>query len=99
MIESIKFFTIEAGGSHRVLDNIANVSLYPTDIFSKYLLGFFNSFLPIAFLATVPAKIITQGFQFNLALIVKAVIINLIFLIISRLIFKWGLSNYSSASS
>jgi len=52
--------------------------------------------LPLAFLATVPAKILVYGFDW--ILVVGSFLVAGIFLWISRRFWLWGISKYTSAS-
>ncbi|MFZ2975662.1 MAG: ABC-2 family transporter protein [Candidatus Moraniibacteriota bacterium] len=97
ILTSIKFWTIESGGFH-VADTVVRVSQYPTDIFSGKIIHFIFSFIfPLAFIATVPAKILAHGFQWQL--VGESFLIAIIFFWLARKVWKLGLSKYSSASS
>ncbi|MFZ2192791.1 MAG: ABC-2 family transporter protein [Candidatus Moraniibacteriota bacterium] len=97
MLTSIKFWTIESGGFH-VADTVVRVSQYPTDIFNGKIMHFIFSFIfPLAFIATVPAKILARGFQWQL--VSESFLVAIIFFWLARKVWKFGLSKYSSASS
>ncbi|KKP80390.1 MAG: hypothetical protein A2271_04915 [Candidatus Moranbacteria bacterium RIFOXYA12_FULL_35_19] len=97
MLSAIKFWTIDSGGFH-VADTIIRAAQYPTDIFSGKMMHFIFSFIfPLAFIATVPAKVLSRGFDGKL--VAESFLVAGIFFLISRKIWKFGLSKYSSASS
>lgn len=97
MLTSIKFWTIESAGI-QVADTVVRVSQYPTDIFSGKIAHFIVSFIfPLAFIATIPAKVLIHGFAWQL--VGESFLVALVFFWISRNIWKFGLSKYSSASS
>jgi len=98
VVKSISFWTIEAGALWRFGQNITEMSKYPTDIFfHKAVRIIFSTIIPIAFIATVPAKILIFGFDFYL--IFFSFILAISFFAISRKFWLFALKNYSSASS
>jgi len=73
-------------------------SQYPVDIFgSKFLRYSLTFILPLGFLGTFQAKILSRGF--NPLLIAGSIAMAFIFFSISRFIWNRGLAKYSSASS
>ena len=98
ILNTIAFWTIESGTSQYLVNSILRAGQYPTDIFKgKVFQLILASVLPIAFVGTVPAKIFFGGF--NLWLVLGSTSIALIFLGLSRLIWRKGLDRYASASS
>jgi ABC-2 type transport system permease protein len=78
-------------------ETMLSIARYPTDIYRGMLQRLFVYAVPLAFLATVPAKQLVRGFDpgmFALGLAWAAV-----FLIGSRLFWVFALKNYTSASS
>ena len=97
MLSSVRFWTIGTS-MFSLADSIMRTAQYPSDIFSGKFSHFIFSFVfPLAFMATVPAKILSSGFQWKLVL--ESFIVAAVFFWISRKIWKIGLSKYSSASS
>ena len=97
MLNCIAFWTIEASMSFFVLESLTRSAQYPTDIFRQvWLRGLFTFAIPLAFLATVPAKVLLFGFGWW---VLGAVILAIIFFLLSHWVWKKGLAKYSSASS
>lgn len=97
-IRSISFWTTESEGLWKILESFTRLSQYPTDIFYHQIAKFiFTAIIPLAFISTVPAKILIHGP--NIKLILASTLIALIFFIASRKFFHFGLKHYSSASS
>jgi ABC-2 type transport system permease protein len=98
ILNVISFWTIESPTTFVVFEVIARASQYPSDIFSGSIAKFvFSTLVPVAMIATVPAKILSRGFQWRLVL--GSFLVTSLFLYISRLAWKKGLGAYSSASS
>lgn len=98
MIKSLGFFFTETNTLWLLVNQTIRVSQYPTDIFfHKTVRIFFSTIVPLAFMATVPAKIFLHGFDFKL--IAFSIVLALIFFIASRKFWKFSLRHYSSASS
>jgi ABC-2 type transport system permease protein len=98
IINSIAFWTIESPTTFAMFEVIGRISQYPADIFSgsgaKLI---FSTLMPVMFISTVPAKILSRGFQGSL--ILESFAITFIFINVSRYVWKKGLGAYSSASS
>lgn len=75
----------------------AQIGRFPTDVFDRVLRRVFTYVLPIAFLATIPAKALlgkaSAGFLWF------AVAWALVFFIAGRMFWKFALRSYTSASS
>lgn len=98
MINSISFWTIEGGSLQMIFENLVRTSQYPTDIFTNKIVKIlFFSLMPLAFLATVPAKILLFGPRLDFLLIGLALSGSLLYL--SSRFFIFGLKKYSSASN
>lgn len=101
---SIKTMAVTCNFWWQKLDNLPNllhsiVSLgkYPTSMFPKKLQAVFHTFLPIAFIAVIPAQAL-QGKTTVFEIVLGAGIV--IFTIIaSRIFWNIAIKNYSSASS
>lgn len=97
-LRSLSFWLTESGNLFYVAESITRMSQYPTDIFmQKFVRIFFSSIIPIAFIATFPAKIFIFGPNWHLLL--SATALAVIFTVSSRLFWKYALNHYSSASS
>ncbi len=74
-----------------------NVARYPIDIYSGIVKRIFFSFLPVAFLASVPVLQLVRGTDFSL--VMASLGWALAALIGTRLLWRRALRSYSSASS
>ena len=78
-------------------DVFAQIGRFPTDVFDAVLRRIFTYVLPVAFLATIPAKALlgkaSSGF------LLFATVWALAFFIVGRLFWRFALRSYTSASS
>ena len=77
--------------------SIYEVSRIPTDITGYVLRPMLTYFLPLAFVATVPAQALTG--QINLGLVIFGMLAAAFWLYVSHLVWQLALKHYSSASS
>lgn len=96
-VTSISFWTIENRGLFRLSDSIIQISQYPSDIYSGIMKTVFSFIIPIAFIATVPAKVLSGWYDWKL--VAESFLLAAIFFWLSRKFFLFGLRHYSSASS
>lgn len=97
-IRSLSFWLVESSNLFYISESITRMSQYPTDIFfQKFLRIFFSTVIPIAFIATVPAKVFIFGPDWRLLL--GATFLAILFFGASRQFWKYALNNYTSASS
>jgi len=97
-LNSISFWIIDGRGVSGIATAITQVSQYPADIFfHKIARAIFSTIIPIAFIATVPAKILLNGFDFKL--VGYSFIITFIFAVSAGKFWQFALKHYSSASS
>ncbi len=96
-VSSISFWTIENRGLFRLSDSIIQISQYPSDIYSGIMKTVFSFIIPIAFIATAPAKVLSGWWDWKL--VAQSFLIAAIFFYASRKFFLFGLRHYSSASS
>lgn len=98
MFRAIIFWVIEAKSLFQINQTLLNISEYPSDIFYHKIVRIgVLTVIPIAFLATVPAKVLAYGL--NWKLIMGAFLVTIVFLFISRQFFVFALKYYSSASN
>lgn len=99
MLRCIGFWVIEVRSLWLLMDKMFDNSQYPTDIYyQKIVRGFFTFVIPLAFMATVPAKILTNK-NIDFQLVGISFLVMIIFFGGSRLFWKFSLRHYSSASS
>lgn len=97
-VRCASFWTTDDSSLWRIMDNITRMSQYPTDIFfHKTVRFFFSAVIPLAFMATIPAKILIHGPDWRL--ILASTLVAAIFFVGSRKFWHFALKNYSSASS
>lgn len=98
IIKTFIFWTIEGGAAFNVGRDLVEAAKYPTDIFyHKFVKIIFTAIIPLAFMATVPAKILARGFDWRLML--GALFTATAFFTTARVFWKFALRRYSSASS
>ncbi|MFH0854834.1 MAG: ABC-2 family transporter protein [bacterium] len=97
LIAVIAFWVVENRALFFISKNIIQISQYPTDIYTGIMKTVFSFIIPIAFIATVPAKVLSGWYDWKL--VMESFIIAGIFFYLSRKFFLFGLRHYSSASS
>jgi len=98
VIRSISFWVINGYALFNLSEALLRVTQYPTDIFYHSIVRtFFTVLLPLAFIATVPAKVLARGFDWQLVL--GSCAMALIFFTLSRKFWLFALKHYQSASS
>jgi ABC-2 type transport system permease protein len=97
-LKSINFWVTNAQALSGFGFNITRMTQYPSDIFYHKIIKIITTFIiPLAFMATIPAKILAHGFDGKL--ISLSIIVAAIFFFLSRKFFYFSLSKYESASS
>lgn len=91
------FWFVEIYGLSMLGERIMQFIQYPTDIYTGVLKTIFSFIIPIAFIATVPAKVLSGWYSWKL--VVQAVMLAGTVFYLSRKFFAFGLKHYSSASS
>lgn len=83
---------------HRFFRNTSDISHYPYEIFdNKIVRLIFFTIIPYGLLINVPFRAIIGKLDYRLFLLQIAVCIG--FIIVTSKLWKWGVKNYSSASS
>lgn len=96
--KTLLFWLVNANSLRYLMEHIIRMSEYPTDIFfHKAVKLFFSIVIPLAFVATIPAKILIHGPKLDL--IFYSCLLAVVFFFGSRKFFLYGLKHYSSASS
>lgn len=97
-LKLFSFWVIEGRAFFHLTDTLFRMTQYPTDIFYHSAVRVLAStIIPLAFMATVPAKILARGFDFWLML--GSFAVAGIFFFGSRKFWLYALKHYSSASS
>ncbi len=99
ILRCIGFWTIEVTSLWLLTDRLFDGSQYPIDIYSqKIVRAVFTFVIPLAFAATVPAKLLTWG-KIDWQFFGLSFLMAIFFFLISRWSWKFSLNHYSSASS
>ena len=78
-------------------DTMMSIARFPTDIYGTNVRRIFIYYLPLAFIATIPAKQLIDGF--SMPSMLHGILWAVIFWIASKLFWNFALKHYSSASS
>jgi ABC-2 type transport system permease protein len=78
-------------------ESILQIARYPTDIYGQTLQRMFVYAVPLAFLATIPARQLVRGFDGQM--VALGVLWAAAFLTSSRLFWRFAMRHYTSASS
>jgi len=98
LIRTTYFWTIVDFSLHNVIEAFTDISKYPTDIFNNlFIKTLFTFLLPLAFVATVPTRVLAKGFDWRLVL--GSFLMAAIFFALARKFWLFGLRHYKSASS
>ncbi|EKD59026.1 MAG: hypothetical protein ACD_56C00006G0005 [uncultured bacterium] len=98
-IRAVSFWFTDASGLWLLMERVTSNSQFPIDIYyNKIIRGLFTFIIPLAFVATVPARILTNEI-IDWKLVGLSFVMCLIFFIGSRWFWKFSLNHYSSASS
>jgi ABC-2 type transport system permease protein len=78
-------------------ETVMQVARYPLDIYSTGLQRFLTYFVPLAFVATIPARQLAKGLDWSIVGVGLAWSVGLF--LVSRWFWNFALKHYSSASS
>lgn len=96
-IRSISFWTIENQALFNLSIVLTRITQYPSDIFHHKAAKFFTTYLiPLAFMATVPARILINGFDWKW--VIPSIFITWILFFLSRCFFQFALDRYEGSS-
>lgn len=99
LVRSISFWVIDGSGLWLFIERVSGNAQYPTDIYyNKAVRSVFTFVIPLAFVATIPAKILTS-IQIDWQFTILSFLMAVIFFFGARLFWKFSLKHYSSASS
>lgn len=96
-VKTVSFKSIQGWATSAISWRFYDLARYPVDIYSGAMRIIYTFVLPLVFIATVPAKVLTGNFE--LYMLFGAIAAAAISLCIVRLIWNKALSGYSSASS
>ena len=99
MIRSASFWLIDGSGLWLLMERVTGNAQYPVDIYyHKFVRNALTFALPLAFVATFPAKILTSE-KIDIGLVFLTILMTAFFFLLSRFFWKFSLKRYSSASS
>lgn len=99
MMRSISFWIIDGSGLWILMERVTSNSQFPIDIYyQKVVRNILTFVIPLAFVATVPARILTND-NIDWKFAAMSFLMMLIFFSVGRLFWKFSLKHYSSASS
>ncbi|NCO04756.1 MAG: hypothetical protein GW939_01255 [Candidatus Magasanikbacteria bacterium] len=96
-LKTISFTSIQGWATNSIFWRFHDLARFPTDIYTGGFRILYTFILPLAFVATVPAKSLTG--KLSLQLIFGALVATVVSVVLSRFIWKRALLGYSSASS
>jgi len=96
-LATLNFWTVQSSGLGRFMQSIFYMARYPADVYTGIYKTIFNFILPIAFIATWPAKAFLGTLIWQN--IFYALVFTIIFFWLANHFWNFGLKHYSSASS
>lgn len=97
IISTINFWTIQSTGLWKFVQGVTWTARYPTDIYLGIWRTIFSFILPIAFIATWPAKAFMGTLSWQNA--AYSLIFTAVLFVVANRFWNFGLKHYSSASS
>lgn len=97
MLMTLGIWFVRVENLWALVEVYAQTARFPTDIFDAVLRRIFTYFLPVAFLATIPAKALLG--KASPAFLAFAAVWAIAFFVFSRMFWRFSLRHYSSASS
>lgn len=96
-VKTISFKSIQGWSTNAIAWRFHDLARYPTDIYRGIMKIIYTFVFPLAFIATVPSKALLG--RVSPLLFGGAILAAAGTFVVSRLIWKWALGTYSSASS
>lgn len=97
MLTTAAFWIVRADNFLEIFDSLYQAGRWPVGIYPTWLRGTLTFILPIAFAVTVPAEMLTRILSGQNLLLALGLAIGL--MIMARLVWRWGLKNYTGASA
>ena len=94
---AIAVLLVQAEGIHHLFFTLYQIGTKPDAIYNRWMRRVLLSVFPLAFIASVPARVLLGTFTPSLAL-ATAVVVPLLFFLSTRF-FGWSLKHYSGASA
>lgn len=94
---TIAFKAVDIGDLMQILNGVYEAGRWPVTIYPLWLRGSLTVVIPLAFAITVPAEIISARVEWWW--LAAALGVACLALLVSRMIWRWGIRNYSGASA
>ena len=97
LLSCIAFWVVRVDNIFELFDNIASAGRLPVDIYPRWMRVILTYLVPMAFAVTVPAQVIVGTVTVTNMLIQAGV--TLVFVVVTRLVWRSALIRYSGASA
>ena len=97
ILTTASFWIVRMDQLAELFQGIYQAGRWPVTIYPGWLRASLTYIVPIAFAVTIPAEAVTLRLTPDTMLL--TLLLTVLFMLASRLLFKYGLRNYSSASS
>jgi len=97
MITTAAFKLIRVDNMVQMLQGIYQAGRWPVSIYPLWLRGGLTFIIPLAFAITVPAEALSNRLAGST--IAVALAFTVVITLVARVVWRWGLSNYSGASA
>lgn len=97
MITSSAFWIVRVDEIVNLFQGVYAAGRWPVGIYPRWLQVGLTFIIPVAFAVTIPAQALTS--RLSPLILVGTFALTLFFIVIARLVWRWGLKNYSGASA
>jgi ABC-2 type transport system permease protein len=97
MLTTGAFWLVRMDETHELFSGVYRAGQYPVGIYPGWLRFGLTFLVPVAFAVTVPAEAVTD--RLDAATLAFAALFCVALLVVSRLLWRWGLRHYGGASS
>jgi ABC-2 type transport system permease protein len=91
------FKLIRVDELHQLLDGVYSTGRWPVGVYPGWLRSVLTFLIPLAFAITVPAEVVSV--RSGGLVLVWALLATVVAVVVTRLIWRWGIRNYSGASA
>ncbi|OGO14053.1 MAG: hypothetical protein A2Y53_03515 [Chloroflexi bacterium RBG_16_47_49] len=97
IITSTAFWIVRVDEIVNLFQGVYAAGRWPVGIYPRWLRVGLTFIIPVAFAVTIPAEALTS--RLTPLILAGTFALTLFFIILSRIIWRWGLKNYSGASA
>jgi ABC-2 type transport system permease protein len=97
LVTTLAFKLVDVDNMIQMLSGVYQAGRWPVTVYPTWLRGSLTFIVPLAFAVTVPAEAVTS--RLEPITLVWALLLTTAFVVIARLVWKWGLRNYTGASA